>query len=813
MSRYAEIAITNYAKVLDRTFTYRIPKEYEDIVQIGSKVIVSFGRGNKPYDGFVLKLLKKTELKNVKDILEVLDKSEMLTKNQLQLITFMRNRYLASYSEIISLITPPKDKLKFRIYYTVDPSVYKIDSKEKKFYNIKKIVDKGEILEQEINKMFSKEEIKFLLENNFLIKHYKIVSSNKVDTDFLISLNENLEDILLKLGKRSKKKIKILELINKRKKIFLSEIRKEFSLSKRELNDLEDNGYVIIKEVKVDKKIDLSLEGRSRKFNLNKNQLKIYNEIFLKINEKIFCVHLIHGITGSGKTEIYIELVKRTLEQGNTAFVLVPEISLTPQLISRFHVHFGEKIAVFHSKLSNKLRYEQWLEVKNGNKKIVIGARSAIFAPLQNIGLIILDEEHDLSYKSNSNIRYHARDIAFYLAMKEKAVVVLGSATPSIESYYNAISGKFTLNKLLERHGNAKLPKVNMVDMREELIEGNRSIFSRVLKNKIIDRLNRKEQIIILLNRKGHSTYVSCRECGFTLKCPHCEISLTYYKSSNSAKCSYCDYEVSVTPTCPSCNSKYYKYFGMGTEKLEEIVKEEFIGSKVERLDSTIVSKKGNLEKVLKKLENREVDILVGTQIISKGLDFSNITLVGIINADSGLNIPDYTANESTFQIINQVSGRAGRGEKEGEVIIQTYDPNNFVLKSAKEHDYMTFYNEEMKLRNFFEYPPFYKICSLMFNSELEKDVKYISSGIKRQIEELIIKNKLNNVDIIGPNPAIYSKIRGRYRYQIIVKYKFEDTKVFRNVIRIVKNNYDKNIRSKYSDVKFIIDIDAKSLI
>lgn len=638
----------------------------------------------------------------------------------------------------------------------------------------------------------------------------------KPKTDLLITKNRDstLEKVLSRLGKRSPKKIEILKIVYLNEEILLTDLKKEINATKKEIVTLSKSGFIDLKEVDISVNPKLFVSNNKQfKAELNEEQQLVYNSIKKDIDFEKFSPHLIRGVTGSGKTEVYIELVKRVVEKGKSAFIMVPEISLTPQLVSRFNYHFGDEIAIFHSKLTPIERFSQWNDVKKGMKKIVIGARSAIFAPLNNIGIIILDEEHDMSYKSGSSLKYHTKDVALYLGIKENCPVVFGSATPSIESEYNASTGIFKLHTISSRHGEAMMPKVKIIDMREELISGNRSVFSYELKKSINDRLNKNEQVIIMLNRKGHSTYVSCRECGFVLKCPNCEISLTYYKGINKAKCSYCDYEVSVSNNCPSCGSKYYKYMGMGTEKLEELIKSEFVNAKTIRLDSTTTSRKGSLEKIISKVEKKEVDILVGTQIVSKGLDFENVTLVGIVNADSGLNFPDFTANENTFQLLSQVSGRSGRGKKKGQVIIQSYDPENFVIKMVKDHNYLGFYKEELSIRNAFNYPPYFKICSILFNGENENEVIYISENIKKQIEEGIIKNKLKFIEINGPYPAVYSKIKKKYRYQITIKYKKESMKVLRTVLRRVQNNYNLKIRSKYDNINFIIDIDAKSLI
>ena len=525
---------------------------------------------------------------------------------------------------------------------------------------------------------------------------------------------------------------------------------------------------------------------------LTGSQEKAYNDILNCKN----MVCLLRGVTGSGKTEIYMHLIKNVLSMGKTAIVLVPEISLTTQLIDRFKSIFNDDIAVLHSSLSDSERYDEWRKIKESKVSLVIGTRSAVFAPLKNIGLIIIDEEHEDTYKQENNPRYKAIDIAVERAKYNNAKVILGSATPSLESYAIASIGKYDLVELLDRVNNKKMPTVSVVDMKDEMKRGN-SVLSKEASDLIIDRLNKKEQIMILINRRGYSNYIICNECGNVVKCPNCDISLTYHKTNSMLRCHYCGYGTSKPNNCPKCNSKYLMLKGIGTEKIEELIKDKF-NARVVRMDRDSTSNKGAHEKIIKDFNDYKYDILIGTQMISKGLDFENVTLVIVLNGDSSLNIPDYRSAERTFNMLTQVSGRAGRKNKEGISIVQTYNPNHYSIEFARKHDYKSFYNHELKIRKKLNYPPFCHIVALRIitedyevgNSEIDKISKYL-------------KNNLNDkYTILGPSVSL--KINNTYKFQLIIKYKEKE------LLYEVLNKVNKNIKNK--KVKFEIDFNPIKL-
>ncbi len=504
--------------------------------------------------------------------------------------------------------------------------------------------------------------------------------------------------------------------------------------------------------------------------------------------------YLLYGVTGSGKTEVYMEIIDYYLKKGKSSIVLVPEISLTPQMVERFTRRFGNKIAAIHSGLNDGEKYDEWRRICRGEASIVIGARSAIFAPLKDIGVIIIDEEHSDSYKqSDPSPRYHARDIAIIRSKYHNCSVVLGSATPSLETMARAEKNVYQLVQLPHRVNGKKLPNVDIVDMNLEMKKGN-GYFSLELRDSIIKCLEREEQIIILLNRRGYSSFVSCKNCGYTFKCPNCDISLTYHKSSNTLRCHYCGYGAKVEIKCPECGEKALSNLGVGTQRIEEELNKIFNGVRVLRMDYDTTSRRGMHEEMIKSFKKHDYDILLGTQMVAKGLDFSNVTLVGVINADTSLNIPDFRSSENTFSLLSQVAGRSGRSEKEGKVIIQTFNPDHYAIALTKNHDYLSFYKMEMSIRKKLSYPPYYYIMVLRISG---KDATYIfneASKIKRSLDR-----NTKHTTILGPSNASIFKMNNIYRYQIIVKYKREEG--LYEILYKIMEHYRTNVKIK-------IDID-----
>lgn len=506
-------------------------------------------------------------------------------------------------------------------------------------------------------------------------------------------------------------------------------------------------------------------------------------------------VALLYGVTGSGKTELYLRLVQDALNKGKSAIMLVPEISLTPMMVKIFKERFGKDVAVLHSKLSEREKYDEYCRIVSNNVKIVVGARSAIFAPLTNIGVIILDEEHDGSYKQDSSCRYHAKDVALVRAKYNHSFVVLGSASPSVESYARATKGIYKLITMTERFNQKPLPTVKIVDMKDEFKKGNYDILSNMMKQKITDTINKNEQVILLMNRRGYANYMLCSNCGHVIKCPHCDVTLTYHASDSSLKCHYCNYSTKVQRICPECKSKNMKFVGEGIQQVEEYLTNRIQGSKVIRYDIDTTSKKDGHEKILKAFENKEYNILLGTQMVAKGLNFPDVTFVGVINADLMLNLPDFRASERTFQLLLQVAGRSGRANKAGEVIIQTYNKEHYAISASSNHNYNEFYDKEIEYRYLGNYPPFCYMVSIILRSKNEKDVEQLANEFANYIKEHATHSM-----VLGPAKAMVYKIQDKYRYRILVKY----TKS--NDIYKVLNELNVHLKQSKSTCEMLID-------
>ena len=578
-----------------------------------------------------------------------------------------------------------------------------------------------------------------------------------------------------------------------------SELINEHSISQYKLNKLIENEVLSIEEESVFRYNDRVYNKDSAK-TLTIEQENIIRE-YINSDDKMF---LLKGVTGSGKTEVYMKLVERVLLEGKSAIILVPEIALTPQMIERFKGRFGVNVALFHSKLSDGERFDEWFRVKEGKAKVIVGARSAIFLPAKNLGLIIIDEEHENTYKSEQNPKYQTKEVAEYLSELKGCKVILGSATPSIETYYRALTGEMKLLELNSRVDNKPMPPMKVIDMRNELKGGNKSLFSRELFIAIQERLKRKEQIILFLNRRGFSTFVSCRSCGYVFKCDECDISMTYHKNGLLI-CHYCGKTKREPRECPKCHSKYVKFFGAGTQRVEEEVKKYFNNVRILRMDVDTTRDKHSYERIYNTFKNGEADILIGTQMVSKGLDFKNVTLVGILAADMSINIPDYRAAERTFQIITQVAGRAGRGDKQGEVLIQTYTPQHYSLQYAVNYDYEGFYEKEFTVRAMMKYPPFGKLLLINGTSKKEELLKNFMHKITMMIKPLV--ESCLDIEILGPIPCMISKLKENYRWQIVIKGEF-DSYFSKNIKEIL---YDEN-KNVYNEIRISMDINPNNL-
>ena len=738
----AEIIIDSKAKKLNRKFDYEIPKELEDIVDIGSRVLVPFGNFKTLEQGYILKIKEKSDY----EVKKIAGLEENLPPEKIELARWMARKYFCNVSECIKLMLTPGTRSKNKDDRTKDKTL------------------------------------------NY------------------IYLNKQVEEINID-SLRGEKQKKLIEFIKNNEGLTIPEIETFAEISRSTVNSLVNKGILKIVNEKIDRNPLAKKEiENNKKLILNEEQENAYKKIEKSMDENRYEKFLIYGITGSGKTEIYLQLIEKAIIQNKSAIVLVPEISLTPQMLDRFIGRFGkEKIAVLHSKLSIGERHDEWERIKNGEAKIIIGARSAIFAPCGNLGVIIIDEEHDSSYKSESSPRYLAKEVAEKIASNNLVPLVLGSATPDLRTFYDTENGNTTLLKLTKRANNSSLPSVEVVDLKFELATGNRSMISNLLYSEIEKNLKEKKQTILFLNRRGYSTFIMCRNCGYTLKCPNCNISLTYHITKNILKCHYCGHTQRPVNVCPECGSEKIRYFGTGTQKLEQEIKKQFPESTTIRMDVDTVTKKNSHEEILKKFKEENIDILIGTQMVVKGHHFPNVTLVGVIAADGSLNQDDYRANEKTFQILTQVAGRAGREKLPGKVIIQTYNPNAFPIECAKIQDYDMFFKTEIELRKQLKYPPFCDIILIGFSGENENEIKNISEYMFNILKPNLEKYQIN---VFQPMPAPIDKIQNKIRWRMIAKGNVtEEVTIILN--KCLQNVYNMNLKH----TKISVDVNPNNMM
>lgn len=772
---YCYVILDSKSRFLDRSFTYHIPDKFKNKIKKGMRVIVPFGKGNKNTIAFVYDIVENIDDDfETKDVVEIIDSKALVDDELINLAFFMNKRYLSPLRSCIRQVLPAGNIKEIKEYFY---KTKKLDKKDK-FYNV---FESKRSLDELLNKYDLNKDILDEYKDKGLINSYFDISSNqKINYDIFVSLKENFDDS--KISKNAIKQKDIINYLRKNTEVEYKELLSKTKSSKNSFDSLVKKNILNIRKIEVNKALVKNIE-KYHKFTLNDEQ----NSAFKKIIKNPDSSFLLKGVTGSGKTEVFLQVVEENLKKGKDSIILVPEISLTPQTIERFQGRFKQKIAIMHSRLSQKERFQQWRMIKNGEVKIVVGARSAIFAPFKNLGLIIIDEEHDKSYISSQDPKFHTDELALFRRAYNNATLIFASATPSIKTMTKTLDGEYNLLELKNRV-NGKLPKVHIVDMREELKNSNYSMISSLLYEKINEKLKRDEQVILFLNKIGHNSFTFCRHCGYVIKCEACDVSMTYHKNVSKLVCHYCGRTKNQPKICPSCGSKKIKEFGAGTEKLEEEIKELFPKAKVIRMDSMTAKDKSTYNSMYKNMKDNKVDILIGTQMIAKGLDFDNVTLVGIISADLSLNIDDYTAYETSFELLTQVSGRAGRADKKGEVIIQTYRPDNFVINAASKNDYQGFYNYEIESRKAFEYPPFVNLITIKVLDESRIKCMDISKKIKYYLDLEYEKDR--EVKIIGPNPCKISRINNKYRYNIIIKLKDEKLEEISDFLVRLKNYF-----------------------
>ena len=704
LNLYADVIVEISHEKLDRSFQYSVPEHLRSKINVGSRVLIPFGKGGKSIKGYVVALGDKAliEVSRIKEIMEILSKEESPEPDEqlVSLAVWMKRHYGGNLIQSLKVVLPVRSEIKEKTRRTVK---------------------------------------------------------------LLLSTEETAGKIAEFSKKHQKARVRLLLALSECNEIDYKLLRDRLNISLATVRQLAEKGIIEIEETQEYRKPSISNEISVRRFSLSLEQEDIIDSFAADYDMGIRTPALIHGVTGSGKTEVYMEMIAHVVDRGCQAIMLIPEIALTFQTVMRFSKRFGDRVTYLHSKLSPGERYDQILRAKRGDVDIVIGPRSALFTPFPHLGIIIIDEEHENSYKAETVPKYHTVETAVERARLAGAALVMGSATPSIDSYAHAKRGEYRLYELKERINKSSLPEVDIVDLREELKRGNKSVFSLSLQELIEDRLRKKEQIMLFLNRRGLVSSVSCRECGHVVKCPHCDVSLSLHRDG-MLTCHYCGYTTPNVISCPKCGSKYIRGFRVGTQSIEDELLRTFSGARVLRMDADTTKGKDGHREILEAFSNREADILVGTQMIVKGHDFSNVTLVGILAADLSLFTNDYRAAERTFALLTQAAGRAGRAEKKGEVVIQTYVPDNYAIKAAAKQDYIKFYEEEYGYRRLCNYPPVGHILKILIEDPKEEEAEDMAAELFRIADTSSVQN------VIGPAPDSISKIRDIYRYAVYVK-------------------------------------------
>jgi primosomal protein N' (replication factor Y) len=835
IDKYAKVVVRNNSIHTDNLFTYKIPEYFDGKIKLGHRILVPFGRGNKPVEAFVFGFEDSLEESyKIKDVVELLDELPIFTSDDLRLIKWMKNRYLCTYIDCVNLLYPKGYKLNNYKVISLSEDVKAMDSEgfenllamskeEEKEILEKLYYGKDRIKQDKFKKLPNILNVVNRLENRGFIRISWEYDDHQNDKNICyVSLNRNIlegcvdgideyiSENKIRLGKNQKN---IIEFLKQNKDAEINDLIDILEVSKSSISSLNSKGIINFefKPYYREPKSDFNDEKKTVVLNEEQmNAVELVNSQMFNEGKKPY---LIHGITGSGKTEVYMEIIAQALKEGLSSIFLVPEISLTPQTISRVKNRFGHIVGVFHSKLSEGEKHDVYRAIKDGKIRILIGARSALFAPFTDLGVIIIDEAHESSYKADSNPKYNAIEVARYMALKNNITLVLGSATPSIEEYYRAMSGEYTLIDIKKRANEKPLPKIEVIDMKGELDLGNTSMFSTRLVEELRETISRGEQSILFLNRRGYGNFVSCKKCGYVFKCDNCDISLTYHKNNNTGVCHYCGYGINIPSACPECgDTQHLSSSGTGTEKIEEQLMGLVPEAKILRLDKDTTSAKGSLENILNRFRKSEANVLIGTQMLSKGLDFDNVTLVGILSADMILNFPDFRSFETTFQLITQVSGRAGRADKEGKVVLQTYDTESYAIRRAISYDYQGFYEDEIKVRKAFEYVPFNNLMRVVVSGKDEGMVKKNIFNLHSSLEYLLKARGISDLKfILGPSPCSIGKINSNYRWQILFKDDDVEINLLKGIIKYICITKRDTVFTK--DVNLSIDINPSSML
>ncbi|OJF89734.1 primosomal protein N' [Alkalibacterium sp. 20] len=798
MSLVANIIVDVPTLQTNRPYTYSIPEEFLTIIEPGMRVVVPFGNGSRKIQGFVVEIKDHVSSDmDLKAIESLMDSYPVLTQELVRLGEYLSHQTFsfqvkcyqtmlpavmrAKYSKMIKIIDEIPESFLWDVFKGKDEMSWEEAEKQNVLSQIIQLEKKGKV------------EIEYDVSDRAAVKKVKKVKA-------LLGFEE-YEEIKAEIRSNANKQklfLDILQSLDETSSLSYSELKEE-DVSSSTVQAGAKKGWCEVFDEEVYRDPFASSEfEKTNAMSLTLEQIHAFDKINQSIKDHHHDVYLLNGVTGSGKTEVYLQTIAEVLDEGKGALMLVPEIALTPQMVHRFKSRFGDQVAVLHSGLSKGEKYDEWRKIEKEEAKVVVGARSSIFAPLKNIGIIIIDEEHETTYKQEEFPKYHARDVAIWRGQYHDCPVVLGSATPSLESRARATKGVYTLLELNKRVNNHPMPEVDVIDMRDEAKKGNHSIFSESLLTALAERIERKEQSVLLLNRRGYSSFVMCRDCGYVLECPNCDISQTLHMDTKTMKCHYCGHEEAIPKKCSQCDSRSIRYYGTGTQKVEEELKTLLPQSRIIRMDVDTTRKKGAHEKLFNKFEKKEADILLGTQMIAKGLDFPEVTLVGVINADTALGLPDFRSAEKTFQLLTQVSGRSGRGEKEGKVIVQSYNPEHYAIQYAKKHDYDAFYKREMHLRHLSEYSPYYFLLKISVSHENEmtaaKKISQYTDYIRPALSERAI--------VLGPTPKSIARTHNRYHFQVLIKYK-EEAKLTQKIHDLLQETQKEQAKGVFISIDY----------
>lgn len=777
----ADIIIEQTAFSFDKPYGYAVPKELESMLQVGCRVVVPFGKGNIHRQGMVIKIYNDETNPPYKSIDRLIDETPIIDDEMVELCVWMHEHCFCTYFEAVKAVLPIGVSFKVQEIFTKGdnpfPEKYSFLSE---FFGANDSVTRDNLLEifPELNDL----KLTSLVKSGCILKDslaLRKMGDNTLKSARLIISGEETDQLKL-----TPRQLEVVGILSDLGELSVKELTYFTGVSDSVIKTLAKKGVIELFEKEVYRSPVKNIkEAQITDITLTEEQQNAYLKLTDLYQSNKGEAALLYGVTGSGKTSVFLKLVDKAVEENKGVIIMVPEISLTPQTIEIFGKRYGKKIAVFHSAMSLGQRMDEWKRVKRGEAIIAIGTRSAIFAPVKNLSLIIMDEEQEHTYKSEKSPRFHARDIAKFRAHYNKALFVMASATPSIESYTNAKIGKYSLCVIANRYGSATLPEVHTVDMRRELREGNTGPLSRELKMSIDEALNKGNQAIVLLNRRGHNTYVSCVSCGYVATCPNCSVSMTYHSANGRLMCHYCGYSESSSKSCPNCKDSKLRFMGIGTQKIEEELKATFPEAKILRMDADSTTAKGSYSAYLSDFAEGKYDIMLGTQMVAKGLNFPNVTVVGVIGADSAANSSDYRSFERSFSLLTQVLGRAGRGEQKGKAVVQTIDPDSNLIKLAAAQDYDSFYGGEILVRKMMTYPPYCDVAQVSVTSVSKADAEEVSRNIFKALTDGV-KAEYTDVPIkiLGPAPAATPKVNNKYRYRLIIKTK--NNRRFRELLR-----------------------------